>query len=134
MTRSPTNRYRAMEVDGLSGPRLVVFTYSHILAALRQGHRAIGQKDHEARCRALCRARDLTYELLFSLDRERGGQVAENLAGLYQFFIREITQIDLHPDLRRLEKLVELVASLHEAWEAAARQVTEAPVPAAVNE
>ena len=128
------DRYQTMDVTGMAGPRLVVFTYSHILCSLRLAERAIGHEDHEGRCAALCRARDLVYELLYSLDEDQGGEVARNLAGLYQHFIREITQIDLHPDQRRLEKLVEMVATLHEAWQAAAREVTEAAVPAAVNE
>jgi len=79
MTSRVTTRYQAMEVQGLSGPRLVVFVYAHVLAALRQGHRAIGAGDHEARSQALCRARDLVYELLFTLAQEAGGQIAATL-------------------------------------------------------
>jgi flagellar secretion chaperone FliS len=134
MISRPTNRYQMMEVSGMSGPRLVVFLYSHLLASLQQGQRAISAMDHEARCTALCRARDLVYELFYSLDRDAGGQLAENLGALYQHYAREITEIDLRPNAARLAKLIQLIASLHEAWEAAARQVTETPVPAAVNE
>ena len=133
MISRPTNRYQMMEVTGMSGPRLVVFLYSHLLAALRQSHRAIGARDHEARCTALCLARDLVYELLFSLDRDAGGPLADDLTSLYQYFIREITEIDLRPDAARLATIIQLIASLHEAWEAAARQVAGDAVPTAVN-
>ena len=117
----------------MSGPRLVVFVYSHILAALRQGRRAIELKDHAARSTALCRARDLCDELIVTLDRQAGGPMAAQLAQLYEYYMHEITQVDLHPDASRLDKVIGLVATLHEAWEQAARQLTETPVPAAVN-
>jgi flagellar protein FliS len=133
MTSRPSNRYQAMEIETLSGPRLVVLVYSHVLAALRQGHRAIGLQDHEARSKSLCRARDLVSELLFTLDREAGGELAENLVALYLFYLREITQVDLRPDAARLAKLIELVASLHETWQEAAAQVVEPPVPASAD-
>ena len=133
MSRVAT-RYQAMDVQSMSGPRLVVFLYSHLLSSLKQGHRAIEVTDHESRCRALCRARDIVYELAFSLDRAAGGALAENLASLYEYFIHEITQVDLHPDAARLARVTDLIASLHQAWEAAAAQMDEAPVPAAVNQ
>jgi flagellar protein FliS len=127
MMSRPSNRYQAMELQGMSGPRLVVTVYAHLLAALSQGHRAIGEKDHETRSRSLCRARDLAYELFFTLDRGAGGEVAANLAALYQFYIREITQVDLHPDATRLTRLIEMVGMLHEAWRTAAAQLAESP-------
>jgi flagellar secretion chaperone FliS len=133
MNNRPSRRYHAMEIEGLSGPRLVVFVYSHLLAALRQGHRAIGLGDHEARSVALCRARDLMYELVYALDSESGGPLAENLARLYHFYIREIGAVDFHPDAARLGTLIEMVASLQEAWQAAASQLAEAPVPAGID-
>jgi flagellar protein FliS len=129
----PSNRYQEMEIGSLSGPRLVVLVYSHVLAALRQGQRAIAVSDHDARSRFLCRARDLVSELLFTLDRDAGGELAENLVALYLFYIREINQIDLRPDPARLAKLIDLVASLHEAWQEAAGRLADLPLPAAAD-
>ncbi len=126
-------KYQAMDVQSMSGPRLVVFLYSHLVSALRQGERAIEARDIEGRSKALCRARDIVYELAFSLDRANGGEIAENLAQLYEYFIHEITQADLHPDKARLVRLLEMVTSLHQAWEQAAVLVAETPVAAAVN-
>jgi flagellar protein FliS len=134
MTNRAGSRYQSMEITSMSGPRLVVFVYHHILGSLRAGHRAIGLKDHEGRCKALCRARDLVYELVGSLDREAGGELAANLFSLYEYFIHEITQIDLSNDAARLARLIELVVPLHEAWEGAARQLAEPTVPAGAGE
>jgi flagellar protein FliS len=132
MTRA-ASRYQAMDLQGMSGPQLVVFLYSSLLASLRQAHRAIEAAEHESRCRALCRARDIVCELAFSLDRAAGGPLAENLASLYEYAIREITQVDLHPDAARLARLTGLIASLHEAWQSAAAQVAETEVAAAAR-
>jgi flagellin-specific chaperone FliS len=59
--------------------------------------------------------------------------VAGNLATLYEYFIHEITQIDLHPDGSRLARLLDLVTTLHQAWETAAQQLAESPDLAVAN-
>lgn len=126
--------YQTQDVTFMSAPKRLVLLYSHILANLRKAGRAIELQDHPGQSQTLCKAREIVDELVFSLDREVGGALGSNLLNLYEYFQHEITQLDLHPDLGRLARLTDLVTILHGAWEAAAEQVAEQPVPAAVNE
>ena len=133
MTASPVTRYRQNEVTCMSAARRVVFLYSQVVAALRHASRAIQVNDHASRSQALCQGREIVNELLVTLDHEAGGDLAENLVRLYEYFQHEITHLDFHPDGGRLARLTELVAMLHDAWEQAARQVAEQPASGTVN-
>lgn len=133
MSNYIARRYQAMDIGAMSGPRLLLMVYAQIVAALRKGHAAILAGDHEGRSQALCRARDLIHELATTLDRQTGGQLAENLLGLYEYFVREITQIDFRPDAPRLSRVTDLVVTLQEAWNQAA-QDSEASLPVAASQ
>ena len=132
MSYAAVSRYQQNDVANMSPARQVVFLYGHVLASLRQASRHLAQKDVEARERSMNKARDIISELLCTLDFDNGGQIAQNLAGLYSWFIDETFQIEATRDGVRLTKLIGLVGELHGAWEQAALQVSEAPAAAAV--
>jgi len=56
-----------------------------------------------------------------SLDREKGGELAQRLAALYAYFGTEILTIGRTLDVGRLTKVMEMASSLHESWVIAAR-------------
>ena len=122
--------YQEMDVLAMSPARRVVFIYGFVLSNLRQALRAIGARDYEAKSRHLCRSLAGVQELLASLDRDAGGDLADRLVGLYAFFSTEIVAVDHNLDAGQLERLIGLIASLHEAWQQAARTV-EQPVSVA---
>lgn len=55
------------------------------------------------------RTRRALVELAGSLDRERGGEIAERLLGLYEFSIRAASDGDL-------DTVAEILSGLREAW------------------
>ncbi|HTS88785.1 MAG TPA: flagellar export chaperone FliS [Gemmatimonadales bacterium] len=134
MRNYAARRYQAMDVGAMSGPRLLVLVYSQIVASLKRAQAAVQSRDHAARADAICRARDLIHELAATLDRDAGGELADNLLGLYEFFVRELTQIDFRPDAARLARIVEMITTLHQAWAEAARQSEGDSLPVAINQ
>lgn len=116
-----TSRY--LENDVVSRPRewLVPLLYEHLLAQLRRAQAQIAQRDYEGKAASLDKAAEIIAELMSSLDRERGGELAQRLAALYAYFASEIIGIGRSLDLIRLGRIIGMVATLHEAWAAAAR-------------
>ena len=119
MTRA-TQRYQEMDVQAMSPPDLIVFLYSLLLAQLHRARRALAEGDAETRNQTIMKAQDVVEELQVALDRQAGGKLADDLAALYDFFSRELTAVDLESDHPRLQRVISLVASLHEAWTQAA--------------
>ena len=124
-----TSKY--VENDVISRPKewLVPLLYEHLLAHLRRAHVQIGQRDYEGKAASLEKASAIVIELLSTLDRDQGGELAQRLAALYAYFGTEILTVGRTLDLELLGRLVDMIASLHESWIIAAR--TQWPATAA---
>lgn len=110
------DRYRETEVLSATPGELVVLVYDHLLGSLLRCRGAIAAKDIEGRLAEVGRARDAVSELLATLDREKGGAVASQLAGLYAFFLRELSTLGVEPQVDRLDRIVAMVRDLREAF------------------
>ncbi len=114
-----------LDSDVLSRPKewLVPLLYEHLLARLRRAEVQIGARDFEGKAESLSKATEIVFELAGTLDHDQGGELATHLSSLYAYFAGEILAVSRTLDCVRLQRLVTLVAELHEAWAAAAEQV-----------
>ena len=123
-----TANYQQAMVMSSSREELVVLLYRHLLANLRRAAKEIAARDIEGKAESLSKAADIVFELLGSLDFEAGGEFASRLASLYEFYLHEIHGVGRTLDTDRLERLIALIAELHEGWSEAARRVRHAGV------
>jgi flagellar protein FliS len=116
-----TSKYLENEV--LSRPKewLVPLLYEHLLAHLRRAHAQIQAKDFEGKAASLEKASSIVIELLTTLDREQGGELAQRLAALYAYFGSEIATVSRTLNTEQLSRVSDMVSSLHESWVIAAR-------------
>lgn len=112
-------RYREAEVLSASPGQLVVIIYDHLLVNLRRARLLLGQDDLVPRSEALERARAALTELLVSLDRNSGHEVAERLASLYAFMLGELSVLGVRPDQDRLDAVISMVGELRHAFRVA---------------
>ncbi|NOT07895.1 MAG: flagellar export chaperone FliS [Gemmatimonadales bacterium] len=121
---APGLRYREFEVLSMAPARRFVLLFTHLLVQLRlaRGHAERGEI--ERRTQRLTRAQEIVVELLASLDRDTGGDLAQKLAGLYGWLVGEFASLHARPDLARFDLVIRVISELHEAWSAAADLVT----------
>jgi len=112
-----------MEIHSASPERLVVIVFEQLVVNLERARIAMERKDIELRVTSLRRARGLVNELLGTLDFDKGGALANQLADLYQFMLVELVDIGARGDLVTLRKLVKIAASLRDGFVGAAEQV-----------
>jgi flagellar protein FliS len=60
----------------------------------------------------------ITDGLMASLDRNAGGEIAENLMSLYQYMVERLTEANIRNRPQPLEEVGRLLAELNEAWQA----------------
>jgi flagellar protein FliS len=115
------------ETDVLSAPpgKLVVITFDGLLAAMTRARVGIAMSNHEVTLPAIDKARALLCELLVSLDRERGGEIAARLFAVYVFLLTELLELSVKPDQGRLERNIALVGELRDAF----NQIAAMPKP-----
>ena len=122
-------RYRETEVLTATPGQLVVLLYDHLLASLRRARAAMEAGELERQGEYLEKSRNVLTELLVTLDRERGGEVASNLGALYSFLLGELVQVGIRADMRRLDRVTNMIAELRDAF----AQLSASPVAAAAK-
>lgn len=119
-------RYREMEVSSATPGQLVVILYDHLLTHLARARHLLGPDQIGPRSDALLVCRNVVTELLVTLDRERGGDVALQLGAIYSFILGELTTLGLRPDAARLDRIANIMQELRDAF---AQVALTAPVP-----
>lgn len=109
-------RYREVEVLSATPGQLVVLLYDHLLVSLRRARAAMDARDVEQQGECLEKSRNVLTELLVTLDRERGGEVATNLAALYSFLLGELVQVGVRGDGPRLDRVTRMIGELRDAF------------------
>lgn len=122
-----TASYREMEVTVASPEKLVVIVFEQLVVNLERARIAMERQDVELRVTALRRARGLVGELLATVDFEKGGSLANQLADLYQFMLYELTDIGQRGDIVTLRKLVNVATQLRDGFKGAAEQLAAQP-------
>lgn len=120
---SRTAPYVENEILSRSPEWLVPLLYEHLLSNLRRAHVQIEAGDLEGKARSLGKATEILLSLVEALDREKGGELAGNLAALYAFLFGEVAAVGRSLDTHRLARMTDLLSELHEAWVEAAEQV-----------
>jgi|ERR1041384_813562 flagellar protein FliS len=121
--------YRDRAVRTASPAQLLVMVYDHVLANLARARVAYEKNLIEQRVEAIGRARDGVFELLATLDSERGGDIARNLGSLYAFVLTELTDTGLRYDDRKTQSVARIIGELRDAFATIATD--SARVPAA---
>jgi flagellar protein FliS len=122
-------RYRETEVLTATPGQLVVLLYDHLLTSLRRARAAMEAGNVELQGECLEKSRNVLTELLVTLDRERGGEVAANLGALYSFLLGELVQVGIRADMRRLDRVTNMIAELRDAF----AQLSVSPVATAAT-
>ena len=124
--------FRKNAVLGASPAGLVVMLYDGALRFIEGGRAAMRARDLTRQNEALQRAQKIVGELLGTLDRAQGGEIATNLAALYGFVLEMLVEANVNDDEASLNAASKTLADLREAW---AQIAAAAPSgPAAMRE
>jgi flagellar protein FliS len=131
----PLNQYRSVDAYGAAAAgdrlQLVLRMMQGALdrIATARGHM---QRDEQApKGEALGRAVGLIDGLRACLDHERGGEIATNLAALYDYMTRRLTEANLRNDPRALDEVADLMDEIRGGWEQMAASADLRVLPAA---
>lgn len=112
------NAYRSAEVETLSQRDLLVKLYQGAERFLNQAIVAMRARQIESAHDNSQKAKRIFAELLSTLNFEMGSEIAGQLRDLYLFFMAEILASNMHKDGERLVRILPVIATLREAWQA----------------
>lgn len=64
-----------------------------------------------------------------SLDKEIGGELARNLAALYDYMVKQLMHANIKNDAGALDEVAHLLTELKDAWDSIRPQVVQPPAP-----
>jgi flagellar protein FliS len=122
--------YLQSKVMGADALELITKLYDKAIVSLHIAKDSIikGLDDPELvkkKAIELSRATDIVYYLNDILDRQRGGQIAENLSIIYTTLAGELVRANLFNDVETISKCIEILNSLKSAWEDVKKQLKE---------
>ncbi len=120
-SRPGANAYRQMSVDtdalAASPHQLIVMLFDGALRAIDTARTQMQSNDIEGRGRSISKAIEIVGSgLSASLDLKSGGELAANLASLYDYVIRQLVEANLHNDSDKLDEARQMLAQMRVNW------------------
>ncbi len=104
-------------VMSASPHQLIVLLFDGTKSALIRARILIEQNDIAGKGNALSKAIDLISNgLKLGLDMENGGELAENLADLYDYMVRRLLHANINNDLQAIMEVEALLENIADAW------------------
>lgn len=112
----PTNTYKKSQIETASPIDLIIMLYDRAIVLLDKAKNEILEKKYEGKNTSLTKATDIVFELLTTLDNDKGGEIATSLSRLYNFVIREITTANTSLSTKELNNAKRILSELRESW------------------
>lgn len=113
---NPYQNYFQNQVQTASPEQLLIMFYDGALRFLRQARQARENGDRIEKLEKTSRVVAILTELSNTLDFEQGGEIAENLDGLYWYMIRELTQANTRDDAEPMNIAENILEDLRDGW------------------
>ena len=127
--------YQKNEVTTSTPLGLVLLSYEALYKTLGRAKHAIDGGDLAAEADHTSRAMEAIIELSSSLNMEEGGDIAKDLAELYGYMLRRLSEGLCSCSTSSVDEVMLLVLTLREAWQAISSEMVEhkeakvAPIP-----
>jgi flagellar protein FliS len=117
METKNTDEYRKMQIEAADPASLILMLYDRAIFLIEKAKNDIIEKQYEEKNVSLTKATDIVFELLMSLDKDKGGVIATSLTRLYNFVIRELTDANTTLNTKALDNVKRILSELRDAWE-----------------
>ena len=104
----------------------LLLLFEKALSCIEAASNGIREKHAQTRGENISRVLAILTEFECALDRERGGRIADSLAGLYAYCTDRLTTGNIRNDADAVVEVERILAGLYEGFKDAARTVADA--------
>lgn len=113
--------YNATKIDAMvfeaTPHKLIDMLFTGAKEALVQALGALDRNDIEAKGKKLSKAVEILLHLQTILDKENGGDVAENLNELYLYMVSTLIDANRRKDGSKIEEVIGLLDTISDGWQ-----------------
>lgn len=122
---NPHRQYLKTKIETASKEQIVLMLMDGVLRFSEQARKAIAEGNEEERHQKLVRCQDIIFELIAGIDREQGGEIAENLGRLYSYSIRSLVVANLDKNPEKIDEVQRIFREIREGWAGAMDSLRE---------
>jgi len=127
------NAYLESRILSAEPVELICLLYQGAISEVREARRHLQEKNIRARSNSITKVHDILSELTTVLDHKQGGQIAQNLAQLYDYMMRRITEANFKQIDEPLVETLGLLTTLKEGWDGVQQQQQARPAAPSGN-
>jgi flagellar protein FliS len=116
MSAAYLSQYFENQVTTATPEQLMVMLYNGAIRFIGEAEQAMVEKKIAYRGSRIGKAMAILSELSATLDHEVGGEIADNLARLYDYMLRTLLQANLKDDAEKLAEVKGLLVGLRDTW------------------
>ena len=113
---NPRRQYKEVYLAASSPEETVLMLYDGAIRFLKEAAAEISKNNITAKIHFVEKVEKIIEYLQSCLDRENGGEIAENLHRLYEYMLVRLTEANFYNDVARLEEIAKLIGTIREGW------------------
>ncbi len=126
-------QYKQVQVKTANKEKLLIMLYEGCIKFLRLAKKSVEKENIENANKFIIRSQDIIRELMNTLDREKGGEVADNLLNLYDFMNRQLIEANVNKDIEKIKTVENLMLELLDSWKQIVNGNNEEPNQEDIN-
>lgn len=117
--------YQATRISTATKEQLLLITYDIGIKACHTAENALlgktngGNPDYDLANREVIRAQEVIRELMVTLNREKGGEVADKLMQLYEYMYQLLVDANIKKEPENIRTVCGMLEELKQTWEEA---------------
>lgn len=120
---NPARAYLSTQVETTTQGELLLMLYEAAIKFLKRAKIEIEKKDYAQKGIYISKAMDVIGELADSLNKDKGGEITENLCSLYMFCNIHLAKANIRMDTQKIDEVIKIISGIHAAYAQVVPQV-----------
>ncbi|SQB35758.1 flagellar export chaperone FliS [Clostridium cochlearium] len=110
------NAYKTNSVNYASKEQLLLMVVDGAVKFSKIAKQGIEENDIKKAHENIIKTQNIFYELMATLDVEKGGEWAENLMKIYDFIIQRLLEANIKKDVKIMDEIIPIIEDIRDTW------------------